>query len=490
MTERLLPREQVFQNWGVDETFRTIGTAFEESACNWTLQDVKKWIAQHHTSVNDPYFYSAKKVNQHILLKSKEQRIFRSLFVACFATCIGVAVVVYWKTRPYFERKWAECQALAETKKYAIYKGLFRKFERYAAAQDLWERHEVGASGKYLLRNALCITSPLWGSFVALTVSNVVSKSHRDDTFWKRSAYPYDILLERSKDERVCPPNFDIQTDVDPLTQEDLSSEKLQSPQMIYLPNYVTDAKAFMLAILRVGEKEFPDPYCRRDFSTEEHQAIVSQILAIFQISEEELDQCFEVGEKAELIFDLFDSHRYERDARALDERGQFTEDARAKLQYCFGDLEDPTIPQIDALVDQGIEQMVSEIKEQLLGNPLFQILMGISQSSPIELIPRFVNVNVLLLVPIGSVSFPVPINLTPFLVLQLLKELLPAEEIKKTERMTDQIKEDIRRNIRSRILQLTGFHSELREDDRAISRIEYFEKIAGVSLREVSQEV
>lgn len=486
MTERLLSREQVFQNWNVDETSRTIGIAFGKTQGNKALIDVSQWIAQHHTSVNDPYFYSAKKVNQYTLLRSKEQRIFQSLFVTCFATCIGVAIFVYWKTRPYFERKWAECQALAETKKYVIYKGIFHKFERYATAQDIWDRHEVGASGKCLLRNAFCITSPFWGLFSALIVSGEIAKSCRDDTI--RKCYPYDIVVERSKDQRVCPSNFNIQEDVDPLTQEEFSLQKLQSPQVIYLPNYVTDAKAFILAILRAGKKEFIDPFCRREFSTEERQAIVSQILAIFQISEEELNRCFEIGEKMEMVSDVIDSHRYQRDTRALDERGRFTKDARATLEYCFNDLEDATLPEIDQLVDQGIEQLVSQIKESIFRNSPFQSLLRLGLGMDL-LLNQFLNVTGVLLIPIGSVVFPIEVNLTPFLMLHFLKDVLPPEKLEKINSSIDQIKENLRRLIRSEILERTGFNKELREDDRATSRIEHFEAVSGVHLREVSQE-
>ncbi len=487
MTERLLSREQVFQNWNVDETSRKIGIAFGKTQGNKVLIDVSQWIAHHHTSVNDPYFYSAKKVNQYTLLRSKEQRIFQSLFVTCFATCIGVAIFVYWKTRPYFERKWAECQALAETKKYVIYKGIFHKFERYATAQDIWDRHEVGASGKYLLRNAFCITSPFWGLFGALIVSGEIAKSCRDDTI--RKCYPYDIVVERSKDQRVCPSNFSIQEDVDPLTQDDLSSEKLQSPQMIYLSNYVTDAKAFMLAILRIGKKDFADPYTREEFSPEEREAITKQILAIFQITQEELNGCFEIGEKVEWFYDRIEPTRFEKDFRGVDEKGQFTEDAQHKLQYCFNDLQDATLPQIDEIVEQEMQQVVSHATEELAKLCTSPIGFGKTVLDVDRLMRLFSKMNVELRIPIGSISFPVPIKLTPFLVLEFLKDVLPPEKVEYAESQIVKIKEVLKRVIRSKILGVTDFEKELREDDRATSRIEHFEAVTGVHLREVSQE-
>ena len=97
---------------------------------------------------------------------------------------------------------------------------------------------------------------------------------------------------------------------------------------------------------------------------------------------------------------------------------------------------------------------------------------------------------NVELRIPIGSISFPVPISLTPFLVLEFLKDVLPPEKVEYAESQIVKIKEVLKRLIRSKILGVTGFEKELREDDRATSRIEHFEAVTGVHLREVSQEV
>ncbi|MCB1072944.1 MAG: hypothetical protein KDK96_07585, partial [Chlamydiia bacterium] len=289
------------------------------------------------------------------------------------------------------------------------------------------------------------MTSPVWGLFIGRSCGGK----------------PHHIIVERSKDDRVCPFNF-IGEDVDPLTKEEISSEKLQSPQMIYLPNYVTDAKAFMLAILRAGKKEFSDPNCRRKFSTEEHEAIVSQILDIFQISEEELDQCFEIGETVIHRLDLTWLDCYIRDSRAFNENGQYTERAQHYLLKVFHGLKDPTLPQIDDFVDRLIEELVKD------GNYSYPI---VEIDLPLEILP-------------------VEVDLTPFFLLKLIGQVLNPERRTHLEMKANQIKNHIKRFYRSRILLVTGFYKELRKDDRATSRIEYFEKMTGVSLREVSQEV
>lgn len=462
--------ERIFQSWSHSETSRVVGSTFDERECDIRLVDVKRWIAQHHTSGNDPYFYSAKKTYRLNPLNYKEQKIFLSLFAAC----IGIAQTIYWKTNPYFARKWAECQAFAGTKQYPVYydERVFPYFERCGSVQHIWNVYNPVVSLGYRSRNAFCMTSPVWGLFIGRSCGGK----------------PHHIIVERLKDARVCPPNFDIQKEVDPLTQEEISSEKLQSPQMIYLPNYVTDAKAFMLAILRAGKKEFSDPYCRREFLTKEREKIITQILDIFQISEEELHQCFQIGEAVVQRLDSTNPDRYEGDSRAFDEQGQYTKRAQHKLQDCFDDLKDPTLPEIDYFVDQWIDEAVRRrileiytdtffVENFRLNNYQIDLMILIQEE---ELILSFRDI----------VEIKFLFELTPFLVLEYFKRTLSPEQKKEIKNESLQIKEDIKRSFRSVVLEVTGFYEELRKDDRAIIRIEYFEKMTGVSLREVSQEV
>lgn len=468
MTERLLPKEQIFQNWGVHETSRIVGTAGRKEV-EEALLNVKKWIAQHHISVAQPYFYSAKKVDvlaTPLAKKGQIERIAREtqgVFFYLFVTCIGVAVIVYWKTAPFFKKKWAECKAFAEEKKMGVDHQSGQGFIRCAAPQDIWGYHEKFTTARkwYHFRNAFCITSPIWGFFF----SSEVYKLHLKRMINERVLFPYDIVVERLRDERICPSNFDIDRDVALLTNEKISIEQLRSPQMIYLPNYVTGVQGFMSAILRAGKKEFVDPCYRHGFTTEERQAIILQILAIFQITEEELNLCFERGGNPDNV-----RYSLEKHPKALDERGQFTEEAKERLQESFGDLADPALPKIDDFVDREIEGRVREHCTRDSSDTL-----GLLRNDSVW--------NASLTVQVGSLPVLVTVNLVPVLAFNVFKERGLFETAQLEQKVNDKIKEELRRSIRSQILGTTGFYEELKKDDLAESRIDYFEKKREISL-------
>ena len=323
-----LSREAIFSGWKEGESSRvvgSIGSEFERHDVEPRIKTLQVWAAQHHFSSNEPYFFSAKKICTTDIAWEKQRKVALRLYLIVVFSCIGFSCLVFWRTQPYFARKWKECLKIAESNKYVMRSAYdFFSRGRPATPYEIWQHHsESGASISYFFRNIFCFIFPLFGVVGAINV-------FPEKPFRKK----FDLVIVREKDERVCPLNFDIKEDNDPLTQEEISAAQLKSPQMIYLSNYVTDARAFMKAILRVGKKNFADPIYRRDFTEEEHAQIWSQINRIFHISEDDLNLCFQRGGNFELFQDWVNPDRFHHDSRALDDSGNFTEDARHHLNY------------------------------------------------------------------------------------------------------------------------------------------------------------
>ncbi len=327
-----LSREAIFSGWKEGESSRVVGSIgreFERHDVEPRIKTLQVWAAQHHFSSNKPYFFSAKKICTSDIAWEKQRKVALRVYLVVVFSCIGFSCFVFWKTQPYFARKWKECLKIAESKKYVMRSAYdFFGRGRTATATEIWHKHsESGAAVSYFFRNAFCLLFPL---FTVVNAASIFPKR----PFRKK----FDLIIEREKDDRICPSNFDIKEDCDPLTQEEISEENLHSPQMIYLPNYVTDARGFMRAILRAGKKDFADPVYRRDFTEEEHAQILSQINRIFHISEEALNLCFERGGSVELLRGSMDPSRFLYDSRAFDKDGNFSVEARHHLNYISSD--------------------------------------------------------------------------------------------------------------------------------------------------------
>ncbi len=345
------PRDQIFRGWTQGETSRVVEDIGER---NWWKVDedpkvveLRKRIVEHHTSeVQGPYFYSARTICPLDIAREKhEAHLIRQSLLAMLVG-IGVSLIVYWVTRSYFENVWKVCKAIADKKEYVAGDPLLPSImHRYATVQDVWNLHPTAsARGLLFLRNAFCTLFPFctsfgWGYEISKTQPN-----------GKRE---YHLIIDRSKDKRVCPSNFDIQKECDPLTQESISIQKLHSPQMIYLPNYVTEAKSFVLALLIAGKEDFTDPVYRREFTAEEREQILSQIERIFLISKGMFKYYFKYEYDSERPLDQNDFCRYMIDQRVFDPRGQFTEEAKRSLQEILGnDVTQALNAQIDGFVN------------------------------------------------------------------------------------------------------------------------------------------
>ncbi len=359
MTGITFPKDQIFRDWREGESSRIVDETFYYHEERQRVLEFQKRIAQHHTSdIQEHYFYSVRKIClSGIDRANRESQKTRELRLILLA-CIGVSVIVYLMTRPYFENAWKVCKAIADKSEYVmkrmrtsdgyIIKQLVEKasnqidFYRIATVVDIWRWHPTaGVSGWEFLRNAFCFLFPIAGSSVISKVTGLGINEKTD------GPAHYNLIIERSKDDRVCPPNFDIQKDCDPFTQEEISPQKLRSPQMIYLPNYVTEAKSFVLALLTANKKDFSDPYSRRKFTEEERKQILSQIERIFMISEANFNKGFENSASfydGVVVDNVNHFINYIADKRVFNERGQLSDAAERHLQDVqdmFGDIQD-----------------------------------------------------------------------------------------------------------------------------------------------------
>jgi hypothetical protein len=234
------PRDQIFRGWTEGETSKVIEK--KDLSC----KELQKRITQYHTrESHEPYFYSWRPISQTNPARVNRESQKTQRLVLIILASVAVSVIVYLVTRSYFENVWKVCQLIADKKEYEIamtwhsdHLRLFEKtkswpykFIRYATAADIWDEHPKGASSLFFFRNAFCLLFP-FGGFFGGKALNEKEVNYEPETI-------YNLVIDRSKDDRVCPPNFDIQKDCDPLTQELISIQKLHSPQVIYLPNYV-----------------------------------------------------------------------------------------------------------------------------------------------------------------------------------------------------------------------------------------------------------
>ncbi len=372
------PRDQVFRDWKAEESSRVAGEKFYLQEEQSRVQDLRKRIARYHTSeTQEPYFYSIRIINQTDIDRKNREIQKTQLFALIILASIAVSLVVYWATSSYFESAWKACQAIADKKEYAIagVEVLGKKipniesfyqlgiklsrpfsFSRYATVDEIWNQHPTaGAPWLLFFRNIFCWSFPFCG-FFGLLASDKEEKANEPEL--------YNLMIDRSKDGRVCPPNFEIQKECDPLTQEPISIQKLHSPQMIYLPNYVTEAKSFVLALLLAGKKDFTDPVYRREFTAVERKHILSQIARIFMISKATFNECFTHENDIERPLDRDDFYRYMVDQRVFDPRGQFTQEAEHSLQEILGNDE---TEDLNAGIDEFADQLFNvEQRERL----------------------------------------------------------------------------------------------------------------------------
>ncbi len=285
--------ESPFTGWTEGQTSKFhsfAGLEFDLHKVDPRIRELRQMIARFHTTeAKEPYFYSVKKICPF----DERLKTAKKLMIITILACIAISIAVVWKTAPYFQNRWKLCQEIAAKKKFIIENtGIFigNRFVRYATADDIWYRHPAaGTEGQLLLRNAFCFLLPfagfLGGSYAIKRIEDEKYKCGINGTI-------YHLMIERTKDTRICPSNFDIENDIDVVTQEKIPTKILHSPRVIYTGSYVTEARTYVLPLLLKGEEDFHDPFDNRQYTKEERDYILSQIEKIFLISREQFYTC------------------------------------------------------------------------------------------------------------------------------------------------------------------------------------------------------
>lgn len=300
----------------------------------------------------------------------------------------------------------------------------------------------------------------------------------------ERKETPYDLVLFRKKVDRTIPSNFEIEKDRDPFTLDSFTEERLQSPAVIYLPNYVVSSKEFVRSALEKGT--IRHTLDNRDFSHEELKGIVDQISQIFRMTPAQFWSCF----------DLASADQDDKpDERGLDSEGKYTDDAKSAIAYSIAGIRDSSLPEIDELIDQ-YEEKVTPLLGLLSYTPRFQhYISQLSSQTSIDLsgVGDFLmNSGFPLISPLllrtaeedQSILFPV-VTLR-MLTMILLKNHGPEWSREQVKRELNEEKEMRRRETRLKILSITLFNRDMRKSDRQFERIKHFEALTGVSLSEI----
>ena len=302
---------------------------------------------------------------------------------------------------------------------------------------------------------------------------------------------PYELKIYRHQGNRICPSNFDITNDYDPLTQDEVTPERLHSPHMIFLSNYVTDVKAFVKAVLKKGD--IRDVVYNRDLTENEWGSVVRQITMIFRITPSAFYSCFD----DEVLLE-----EKEVDYRGVDKEGNYTADAKAAIEYSYRNLdrnlEESSIKAIDTFFDK-IVFWLSTLVENLQNNAPFREefdkyvrLAQLPGSAPIldqqfsHLFMLNGSTNTVFSCMIGEAPYSRTVYLKHFFELITFENYGPCSYQDKAHKKINKLKIAYKREIRLEILRLTPFNFDRYKEDRGDVRIKRFETLTGVSLAEI----
>lgn len=289
----------------------------------------------------------------------------------------------------------------------------------------------------------------------------------------------YDLILSLQRDDRILPPNFKREEDIDPITLEPIPEEDLYSPLKIFLPNYVVDSRDFVRSVLEKGTLRHT--LDNREFNQEELKSILGQISKIFLITPSQFWKCF----------DLEVAHQNSL-GHGLDCHGRYTEEAKSAIKYSFDGIKDSALPEIDEFFE-GIERKWTPILGLIGLMPRFQEFFSRVSHATIDpneflslmLMHGVFPADMLELRMNEGDHIPIPVNLAPFFVKILLGLYGPDCFKRQRDQEICEMKDQRIRAIRLEILGMTHFNQDMRKMDRKSARINYFEKLTGVSLSE-----
>ena len=311
---------QIFRSWDFMEVERTVHTHLDEFEAEKIIRRIQKSIFQKQLSSDNHYFYVLRKIDIRPSIQRRRKKRSEDLWrFQLVVTAMGVITSLFI---------------------YATVHHFFKK---------LTQRAFYGVS---LL--------PILGAY---KWAYPISESFYPDRVPKdRNDLPFDVVLSRVKGLRECPRGFNIEEDVDPLTQEKISEEVLDSPHMIFLPSYICNSKGFIRLILMKGNVNFCDPIDKRSYTRTESQNILQQIKWIFGISNEDFLSCLDP-----VILELMDP-----DYRGVDEEGNYSPRAINVLSDAINGIDLRSLKEVGTFFCQ-LENRIDSIMQQLNDDASFR---------------------------------------------------------------------------------------------------------------------
>lgn len=435
---------QIFRPWRAQEFERIIATEFDATSAEKFLERVQKKLPNYQLKPENYYFFEVRKVDvRPIIARQKKER-----------------AANLWHTQVMI----------------GILAGMT------ACTLSLLAHHYFKSQAKIIF-----FGTTSFSLFAAYKWSYSISESFYPDNIPRgREDLPFDIILYRVKGNRTPPQNFDISKDVDPLTCEELSTEEFDSPHVIFLPSYITNARGCMQRIITEGAVAFRDPIDLRTYSEEEREEIIKQITRIFGISKGAFVSCFE---PVTLI-------PPETDYRGVDEDGKYTQRAIEALNYSINDLHDSSMKEIDHFFES-LEKKIGKIIQDLRDNASFReefynyvrlsSLPGSQEVSRQQFATLFSSLGppiILMTISLGSGKFIRPIFLPSFFKLSAYQSFGPDSLKTNVDTALTELKKEYIREIRLEILAMTPFNRDLKKEDEGKARVERFERLTGISLQ------
>ncbi|MCP5504742.1 MAG: hypothetical protein H7A41_06280 [Chlamydiales bacterium] len=434
---------QIFRPWHSMEFERTIVTQLDETQADKIIQKIQNHFPFYQLELKNDYFFEARKIDVRPIIARQKKEHGENLWRTQVVTAVFAGITV--------------CTLSLVTHRY---------FKNQA---------------KIVFFGAVSFSF-----FVVYRWSYPINKSfYPDNTSRDRENFPFDVILYRVKGNRIPPKNFDISSDDDPLTCERISPEKFDSPHVIFLPSYITNARGCVRHILIEGTAKFLDPFDRRAYSEKERKEIFQQITRIFGISKDAFISCFDSVTLTPLEYDY----------RGVDKDGKYTSRAKDALNYAINELEDSSLKEIEAFFDS-LEKKIEGILEALRENASFREefykyvrLSNLPGSQEVcsqqfsKLFSSFGPPLIIMTISLGSGDFIRPVYLPSFFKLSTYQFFGPDSLKEGVDKALKKLKKQYIREIRLEILEMTTFNEDLKKEDEGNARVERFERLTGISL-------
>ncbi len=435
---------QIFRPWRAQEFERLIATCLDGTQANKFVQKVQQYFPIHQLEPKNHFFYEARKIDvRPIIARQKKERadnLWRAQVVIAIFAGISTCTLSFIAHR-YFKNQ-----------------------------------------AKIVFFGTTCLSLS-----AAYRWSYPISESFYPDNIPKdRESFPFDVMLYRVKGNRTAPENFNLSKDFDPLTCEEISEEVFDSPHVIFLPSYITNARGCVRCLLEKGVARFCDPIDRRDYSEEQREEVIEQITRIFGISKDTFISCF----------DPITVTPPKHDYRGVDKNGQYTQRAIDALNYTINALDDSSLKEIDAFfasLEKKIAAIIANLRENKPFREEFYQYVCLSRLPGSEEISRqhFSELFSSLVPPIFPLTISLGIRkflrfISPLSLFKLsaYQSFGPDSLKEGVDKALKKLKKQYIRELRLEILAMTPFNQDLKKEDEGKARVERFERLTGISLQ------